>query len=136
MGGGVGIELDGGTLVLAILKPADPGDGRSWIALKAEIANAGLGGGGGLSLSVDSVGIEVNKGAGTTPAPMALNWTTAIDLGRDGTYGGTENRVIVIVETTSGSVEHVIDYVDERFAVTAQVGIDIYGFVKGKAGIS
>ena len=97
--GGVGFSVSAGSLALAIVTPSASaqaaGDGRSWLALDAQITSASFTGIPGLTLTVTGLTVEINRASGvyTDPtstaavATQALNWTKSLDLDGDGVFG-------------------------------------------------
>ena len=105
--GGVGFSVSAGSLALAIVTPSASahaaGDGRSWLALDAQITSATFTGIPGLSLTVTGLTVEINRASGVYTDPtssaavstQALNWTTSLDLDGDGVFGGTGDQLVV-----------------------------------------
>ena len=99
--GGVGFSVSAGSLALAIVTPSASaqaaGDGRSWLALDAQITSASFTGIPGLTLTVTGLTVEINRASGVYTDPtssaavstQALDWTTSLDLDGDGTFGRT-----------------------------------------------
>ena len=84
----IGFSVTGANLALAILKPSvvgvQAGDTRSYLALKATIASAGLVGLDDLpiSASITDLSVEINKASGAKGTLMAqpLDWSKALNL--------------------------------------------------------
>src|SRR5205814_3212974 len=62
--GGVGFTVASGTLALAIVKPTTAGDTRSWLALSASIDGGSFSGIEGLTMTVNHLGVELNRATG------------------------------------------------------------------------
>ncbi|HSO01150.1 MAG TPA: hypothetical protein VLS46_01385, partial [Gaiellaceae bacterium] len=118
---GFGIDITGGTVALAILKPAAtaPSPARSWTALQA----SGIGGTlhlPGVHAGVENLVVEVNRATGAT----ALDWAAALDLDRDGTFGD-DAQVVGVTFSLAG----------ERLRVAGDlVDLDIFGLLTGEVG--
>ena len=134
---GIGFSIASGSLALAIVKPAAPTDTRGWMALAANVSGGSFDGIDGLTMVVNQLNVELNRGSAPTgqTAPAALNWLTAIDL-EEGSTGFAADAIVVRVATPLGIEELPIAYEDERFRASGNVTIDIFGFVSGTVGFS
>jgi hypothetical protein len=61
--GAIGLSITDVNFALALIKPIDTQDDRSWTALKADVGNASFIGVDNLTLSVSSVIVEINQGS-------------------------------------------------------------------------
>jgi hypothetical protein len=137
--GGVGFRVGAGSLALATLKatPPAPGgpavtpDGRSWTALRAELTGGAFEGIDGLTLELTSLGLELNRAAGTPTAPAPLNWTTAIRFADAGAFGDD------VVVTTATGRQIAIDFTgDVALRATGVATIDLFGIASGQVGFA
>ncbi|MHB1243995.1 MAG: hypothetical protein ACYC1P_11455, partial [Gaiellaceae bacterium] len=123
---GFGIDISGGTVALALLKPAAtaPNPGRSWMTLQA----AGVGGTlhlPGVIASVENLVIEVNRASAPVGVAVAeLDWADALDLDRNGTFGDDAQVVGVTFALAGGFLRVAGDLVD----------LDVFGLLTGAAG--
>ena len=137
---GVNFSITGGNLALAMVKPIAPAlpatDTRSWLALTGSLDEATINGlPDGFTFALQSIGVEVNRasgaydadgaGAGLPVTALPLDWTTAIDIDRDGTAG---DPVVAGGNT--------IDLSGDALRVSGIVDIDIFGFVSGTVAFS
>ena len=94
--GAIGLSLTGVNFALALMKPTALGSTRSYYALKASVASAGIVGVDGLSISVSSLDLQVNgssDSAASGPVPVVDFVATygsgglAVDAGGGNTIG-------------------------------------------------
>ena len=137
--GGVGFSVASGSLALAIVTPnaaAAVYDKRSWLALTANLTSGSFTGVDGLTMTVNSLSVQVNRASGVfdpTPATLgtdsvaatALDWTKAIDL--DENAASFSPDPIVVGGQT-------ISYDHAFLGAAGNVTIDIFGFVHGTVG--
>ena len=136
--GGVGLFVSSGDLAVAIVTPstASTGDARSWLALSAHIASASLNGITGLVLGASGLTLEINRGSGVfDPTPLAassgdevaataLDWTAAIDLDPEAATFAND-AVNVPVETSTGTVDTLIDFTGPRLHVAGVLSLNL-----------
>ncbi len=93
--GAIGFAVSSGTLGLAIIK-ANPtkiaGDNRTYLATTASIGQAAFVGlPSDISIKAADISVNINRASGnvplTTQLAPALDWTKAVDLDGNGTYG-------------------------------------------------
>ena len=124
--GGVGFQVGSGGLAIAMLKPTASGDTRSWTGLSASLGNASFTGVPGVTLTVNSLNVVYNTGA-----PGPLDWTTALDLNGDGTFGDA----LVVTDANGGT--HPIDFAASTpLQVSGNATINLFGLVTGTVGFS
>ena len=124
--GGVGFQVGSGGLAIAMLKPTATSDTRSWIGLSASLGDASFTGVPGVTLTVNSLNVVYNTG---TPGP--LDWTAALDLNGDGTYGDA----LVVTDAFGGT--HPIDFAASTpLQITGNATIDLFDLVSGTVGFS
>src|SRR5205814_413401 len=82
--GGVGVQVGAGSLTIAQISKS--GDPRSWLAVNASLSNASFVGVDGLTLTINSLTVQVNRAAGTGATP--LDWSANGSPGGIGFTGG------------------------------------------------
>src|SRR5918992_1137577 len=96
------------------IRPRPAAPTLSYQALDASLADASISGIPGIILSVDAIGVRLNQATDTAPAaPAALNWTTAVDVDRDGTFGDA----VVITDASGG--ERGVEFTGDFLRITA-----------------
>src|SRR5262249_23726319 len=120
----------------------NPGDTRSFTAMKTNIGNAKL-----LGLPTDfdinasKLEISINSASGAKPGGVlqtaALNWKTMVDLGAaapaDGAFAGLADQVVVKGAALNGSQDVIIDFTVTRLAVGGTLTLNAFGFVTATA---
>ncbi|UCF42574.1 MAG: hypothetical protein JSV99_08215, partial [Planctomycetota bacterium] len=92
-GTGVGFEITGAQLSLALIKPSqtdiDGGDGRSYLAVKASLGTATLLGISDFDADADDLILKINQASGSNGVDdaVALDWTKAFDLNGNDIFG-------------------------------------------------
>ena len=125
---GVNFAITGGSLVLAAAKATPPTapatDTRSWTAIRGAIELATVNGlGPDIRFELRSLSIDINTAAGqASPAVLAtaLDWTTAIDLDGDGTFGDEVS-----------AAGQVIDLAGQLLRASGRVDINLFDLVAG-----
>ncbi len=134
--GGVGFHVTSGSLAVAIVKPPRPTTGtddRSWLALSANIAGGSFSGIPGLDMTVNSLGVEINRASGTPTAPAPLNWTTQVATGPAGSRTVAAAGIVIKVPTaTAATVDLPIAYTGPKFGAIGDVTINLFDFVSGR----
>ncbi|UCE37498.1 MAG: hypothetical protein JSW00_18920 [Thermoplasmata archaeon] len=126
---GFGLYITSGELGVASLK--DSG-GSSWLAVLAQDI------GGTLTLpsisgSLDSLAVKINKGYG---GASALNWSLALDLDDDGTYGEDPDD-LVDFDGDTGTTGDQVTYTSGIVRVSGSLSdIDIFGLITGGANFA
>jgi hypothetical protein len=150
---GVGFSVSGGQLVLARITPRqadiDAGDSRSFLALRAVLDNAALLGISGLTASA-GVSVQINRASGSKGGTdaVALDWTTALDLDNDETFGEVEDSEpdgfyevsedLLDLGADLGLTEQelAIDFSGELLAVAGRLDLELFDFVRGNASFA
>jgi hypothetical protein len=123
---GFGLYITSGELGIASLKASD---GSSWLAVLAQDV------GGTLTLpsisaSLDSLVVKINKGYG---GASALNWTQALDINDNDTYGEDPDD-LVDFDGDTGTTDDQVTYSDDYLEVSGSLTeIDIFGLITGGA---
>ena len=112
---------------IALLSPAAPADARRWMAVQAAGLEATLSLEGLMTATVSNLGLEINRASGpATPAPPALNWTTATGTGTAATGAFAALSVVVAGQP--------ITLTENRLAITGRLTItDLLGLLAGEA---
>ncbi|HVM56368.1 MAG TPA: hypothetical protein VMT74_02815, partial [Gaiellaceae bacterium] len=147
--GGVGFTVSAGSLALAIVTPSAAaqaaGDGRSWLALDAQITSASFTGIPGLTLTVTGLTVEINRAsgvytidihnpaAGTVPT-QALDWTKSLDLDANGHFGETTDQLSVAI-SGSGSIPIAFTGTTS-LKITGTATIDFESLISGTVGFA
>src|SRR3954462_400777 len=110
------ITVTGGSLAMAVI--VNPASGAAnWTALTGSLTGATFSGGGDFGLSITDLAASMNRAGGTyktgsgqtavTNTATPINWTTALDLDLDGSFGTAADQLIVngtpITLTTGGT---------------------------------
>ena len=114
-----GVVITGGSVALASLAPTAGDLTRRWVAFQGSGLGATLALP-GVTASIANLTVEVNR---ATNAP-ALDWTTALDLDRNGSFGDQLLVDGVAVTQTAERLKVAGDLVD----------LDIFGLLSGAAG--
>ena len=118
--GGIGFQVTGGSLELALLTPAAADhDLRSWLGLTADLGSGSLVGVAGLTLTVSSLHVDLNQGqiSGTGTAPAALNWAAALGA--------------PVTITDAGGTDHQIAFTGAVERASGSATVDLFGLVSG-----
>ena len=141
---GVHVDVTGGSLLLAALKPAAATgaatDTREWLALKGGLTGLDFIGVDGLEINLSTLGLEINTasgaydvdGAGTSSTPenaVALDWTGDLDLDQDTTFGETAEDDV----TGPGGP---IDFTGAFVRASGTASINIFDFVSGSVSFT
>ncbi|MDX6411750.1 MAG: hypothetical protein QOE91_1266, partial [Gaiellaceae bacterium] len=118
--GAFGVQITSGSVAIASIA-ANAGDTtRRWVVLQGKDLAATLALP-GVTASVSDLVVEINRASGTP-----LNWTTALDLDRDGTFGDqlTVNAIPIALRAA-------------RFSVSGELtNLDVFGLLTGAAKFS
>jgi len=133
---GVGFEVIDAELGIAQISAADATDSRSYMAVKAHVANASLVGISGLTASVSDINLMVNRASGENAGTLAeaLDWTIAVDL--DDTDGQAFNDVVDPGQYLDPAVDLSLDYTAELFKAAGSIDLDLFGFVTGSGNFA
>ncbi|HEV7132735.1 MAG TPA: hypothetical protein VGN27_03260, partial [Gaiellaceae bacterium] len=133
---GVYLDVKSGTLAVASLTAPAPSTGtdtRSWLVVAGSVGTITFHGVTGVDLTVSSLNVKVNTASGTfddgtnpTVDASALDWTHALDLNANGTYGdtGTNGDQLVVGSTP-------IDLTSALVAASGSATVKILDFVTG-----
>ncbi|HVP75835.1 MAG TPA: hypothetical protein VMS63_07420, partial [Gaiellaceae bacterium] len=141
--GGVGFSVASGSLSLAAISPIDTtNDTRSWLALTGQIANGTFSGITGVTLTVTSLGIDLNQASGAYTDPtnghvfdaQPLDWTKDVGTDTGGTF--THSPVSITTPTPTGPVTQTITDTTGTFEVTGVATVDLFGIVSGTIGFA
>ncbi|MCU0918327.1 MAG: hypothetical protein MUC88_27740, partial [Planctomycetes bacterium] len=125
----IGFHLGFGSLVLALITPQDPADGRTYTAIRADLGGASLVGIEGLTLTAEALSLEINRAAsGADLPPTALDWTTQVGRYDDARTSFTPETI------TLGSPGQEIDFSGERLQVCGAMFLALgdYVFARGQ----
>ncbi|MGZ4363246.1 MAG: hypothetical protein ACXVFF_13510, partial [Gaiellaceae bacterium] len=142
--GAVSFEIHGGSLALASLSaPAvtsPASDNRVWLAIKGSVSSITFHGIPGLSLDLTALTVSVNTasgsfddGAGHTGDASALDWTHALDLNGDASFGDPGTPPSGDQLEVGGSP---IDFTGAFIQVSGTAQVNIFGFVSGTVGFT
>jgi hypothetical protein len=131
--GGVGFSLASGQIVIATIGPnpvTSPGDNRSFLAIKSELADATLA---GLPPDLVIVGtrlqVDLNTASGTLPStPTPLDWTDSIDL-----TPANETFVPETVSIDVGGNPVEFDFQGDFTRIGGELTLDAFGLVTATA---
>ena len=137
---GFALEIEDGSLGVAVISapaPTTPAtDTRRWVAVEASGLSGSLGLGSAFTAEASAIEVLVNRASGAYDADgvaggeidaAEIDWTSALDLDQDGTFGETGEDDVVV-----GG--HTIDRTGAGFSIEGTIDtIDILGFVTGTA---
>ena len=137
--GAVSFEIHGGSLALASLSaPAvtsPASDNRVWLAIKGSVSSITFHGIPGLSLDLTALTVSVNTASGSfddnaghSGDASALDWTQALDLNGDATFGDPGTPPTGDQLEVGGSP---IDFTGAFIQVSGTAQVNIFGFVSG-----
>ncbi|HEY5057558.1 MAG TPA: hypothetical protein VII51_00960, partial [Gaiellaceae bacterium] len=138
--GGVGFTVSSGTLAVAVITTGSATDTRSWSAVTAQIAQGTFAGIPGVSLTVTSLGLQINRPSGsftngaTTVAAQPLDWTKDVGSGTGTSF--VHAPVTITTPTPTRPVTQTISYTTGAFSVTGSATVDLFGFVSGTVGFA
>ena len=123
---GVGFQIQDAQLLLSVIRSGQVGDSRSYVALKAQLASAGLVGfEPDLIVEVSDLVLEINQASGNSEAGTAagpLDWTTAV-----------QRDVTPNIEGQSGAADLTIDFQRELLRVSGHMNLQAFGFASANA---
>jgi len=140
--GGIGFAVNGGSLAIATIAPPAPTglatDTRRWFAMKGSVGSATFSGIPGLTLADVALRLEINRasgaydadgpGAGAAVNAVPLNWTTALNLDGDTSFGQAADQL-----TVGGTP---IDFTTGVVRAAGSARVNVFDFVTGRIGFS
>ena len=142
--GAVSFEIHGGSLALASLSaPAvtsPASDNRVWLAIKGGVSSITFHGIPGLSLDLTALTVSVNTASGSfddhaghSGDASALDWTHALNLNGNATFGDPGTPPSGDELEVGGSP---IDFTGAFIQVSGTAQVNIFGFVSGTVGFT
>jgi hypothetical protein len=128
----VGFAVTDGQFGLAHIKSTVTGDSRSYLGIKASLADASLVGIDGLTASVSNVSVLINQASGDDGFGLGaepLDWSSMIDL--DDTNGLDFNDVVDPGQYLDPAVDLTLDFTGELFQAGGSIALDLFGLVAG-----
>ena len=119
----IGFALESGYLALAVIRPQDPADNRSWLAVSASVTNAELTGIEGLT-ATGSLDVEINRAfTGSVVAPGdELDWSSDVDTSAE------SDDETDFTGTTVSVGSHDIVLAGDLLQATGELTLDLFGF--------
>ncbi|HKI92981.1 MAG TPA: hypothetical protein VJ986_11835, partial [Gaiellaceae bacterium] len=118
---GFGVDVNNASLKLAILKPADPADKRSWLAIDASVGPLSFQPLAGISFQLASLEVRISR----SPVGAPLDWTTIPSAGI------TFHDANVTELFAAGAVMSIDNFIYASGDFAFTTGSDIYVTPKG-----
>ena len=97
------LTATGGSIAIAAIAPTTAGDSARWMAIEGSLTGASFTGVSGISMTVSKFNLQINEasgqykpgGTGTAVDAQALDWTRALNLNSDTTFGGPADQLTI-----------------------------------------
>ncbi|MHC4396401.1 MAG: hypothetical protein ACYS1A_12170, partial [Planctomycetota bacterium] len=130
--GDVGFQVTDGQFGLAHIKSTVTGDSRSYLGIKASLADASLVGIDGLTASVSNVSVLINQASGDDGFGLVaepLDWSSMVEF--DDANGVTFGDVVDPGKYLDPAVDLTLDYTGELFQAGGSIDLDLFDLVTG-----